>query len=578
MHKKKLFFTCGLNKKISLLIALVAVISSFIFFPYGPKRALAAATAEKPENVSRGIVEENNPALGYITLYSKNKAGGGQAYSLKVYGYLDPNSVEVFKNHKKAGIENVEAGDTAFVKTDGDGNVLAISAVSNYTVRYGRIVSRSSSRLVVEYDDGAQQALALSGSVFVVENSRVVGINHLQDGDRVRLLLNITERFTHLKGITIEGNEHFVANIYKGYVTYIDEISEKLTVLNLETFDRGKWRLPERKGFTSIRMAENCTLFFEGNPIDIKTANRLLKNAEAYIAVEKDYGGGEKAVIVSFRNRDDMEALFDDSISHIKTGDGSFELAREYKTIKFGGGSIIVKHGRLVSGNSIAKDDLAYVAANRSYDGGGYFAGVVQINERPGSGFAGIYRGRIKRIDENRNFTVESFSEFNGTGWDYSNTPKTFNLSLSTMILDGDGIVGLRDFRGYGENSFLGRTVYVIVREGVEAMLISTAPYGICVVRGEIRELTGGSVGEEGGRLKEPECVVLRDAKKYDPALHMWIDCGEASLNMNILKNTAILRGNSIISPSELRGKDIIRVVGNEDIGSSDAYIILVEE
>jgi len=576
MLKKKPFFICGLNKGVPLLIALAVIISGFNFLPYGIKHALAASANGKSGNVARGIVEENNTALGYITLYSKNRSVGGQPYSLKTYGYLDPNAIEVFKNHKKAAIEDVEAGDTAYIKTDDGGNVLAISAVSNYTVRYGRIISRSSSRIAVEYDDGTQQALALNDGVLVVENSQVAGINRLRDGDRVRLLLNITERFTHLKEITVEGGGYFIANIYKGSVAYIDEMSRKLTVLNLEAFDRGRWRMPERKGFTSIKMAENCALFFEERPVDIKTANKLLKNAEAYIAAEKDYGNGEKAVVVSFRERDDPEVLFDDSISNIRAGDGSFELAREYKTIKYGGGSIIVKYGRLVSGNSISKDDLAYVAANRSYDSGGYFAGVVQIKERSGPGFAGIYRGRIKQINENRDFMVESFSEFNGTGWEYCNTPKTFGLGPNTMILDGDGIVGLRDFRGYGENSFIGRTVYVAVQEGIEAMLISTAPYGIYMVRGEIRGLSGGSVGEEGGRLEEPDGIVLRDAKKYDQTSHMWTDCGETSLN--ILKNTAVLRNNSIVSPSELREGDIIRAIGKEDGGSSDAYIILVEE
>jgi len=66
----------------------------------------------------------------------------------------------------------------------------------------------------------------------------------LKDGDRVKLLLNITDKATTLKKLTVEGDEHFIANIYRGIVASVDDISKKLLLQHLKclTTENGKER------------------------------------------------------------------------------------------------------------------------------------------------------------------------------------------------------------------------------------------------------------------------------------------------------------------------------------------------
>ena len=68
-----------------------------------------------------------------------------------------------------------------------------------------------------------------------------------------------------------------------------------------------------------------------------------------------------------------------------------------------------MKYGRLVTGNSLSYDDKVYMTLNRDHSSGNYYASVVNVEE-PQNDTLMIYRGRIRDINQSRDFTVESFS------------------------------------------------------------------------------------------------------------------------------------------------------------------------
>ena len=540
----------------------------------------------KDKGVVSGIVEDNNPQLGYITLYNeKGMNAGGQPQDsfeqLQTYNYLNPKDIGILKNGKKAGIEDVEGGDSVYLKLDDKGNIEVISAVDNYIVKFGKVISKRPLTLSVRYDDGTYQVLDANRDINVIFDRKVAGYEDLKDGDRVKLLLNITDSFTKLKQITIEGDEHFITSIYKGTVAGIDNISGKLILQNLEVLKNGKWVRTEQKGFTTMSVSEDNTMYSNSGRIDEQTANKFLKDNEAYIAVEKDYGGNERAVIVSFRNAKDSEApVFDDSIASNSMGiKGEFSIEKEYKNLGYNEGTIIIKDSRLVSGNSIVEKDQAYIVANRSYDNGNYYASVVEINERSDPDFIRIYRGRISDINENSDFTVESFSELKGLEWEYYNTPKTFKINYDTRVLDDNGVVGQRDFTDYDDSDFVDRPVYILA-DGINAVLINTAPYGNINAKGEIIEIIGENIVEDTaeqeatGQEMMTE-VKLVNARIYDIAAHMWVDSDDIILN--ILRNSIVLKNNKVAEPSELEKGDSIRVIKRDNTAAGDAYIIFAE-
>jgi len=534
----------------------------------------------KEQGVVNGIVEENNPHLGYITLYNDSNLDYRTSplekiNFIKTYSYQNPKEIKVLKNGREGDIEDIEPGDSAYIKLDDDGDIEIISAVDNYMAKYGKIISKRQGSIVVMYDEGIRQILEIDNPLIVL-NKRVADYDALKEGDRVKLILNITDRFTQVKQITIDGSGLYISNIYKGIVDGLDEVTGRLVLRNLEVFQNGKWNRTGQKGFYSMELDSESTFVYNDKNIYKDDVKRLFKDREAYIAAREDYGKKEKAVIVSFRNSNDREAaVFDDTI--LRSTSEGFVLEKEYKNIKYNKGTIIIKDNRLVSANSVTKDDAAYIIASRGYEDGEYYAGIVAINDRFNPDFIDIYRGRIASIERNTSVTVESFSRFDGLNWEFFNTPKTFLITYDTKIVDDTGIIGQRNFLDFGESSFKDRTVYILA-DGTDAVLITTAPYGNVNVKGEIYQIVADrTVNEEGEELgvQQVHGFTLIDAKEYNPSTFMWEDTKDRIININILNNSIILKNNTVAKASDLKTGDRVRVLKRED--SEEGYIIFAE-
>lgn len=529
--------------------------------------------------IVKGIVEENNPKLGYISLYNEDGTGGvpagGKDISYRTFNYVNQAAVEVLRNHEKASIEDIEPGDTVFMKLDARGNLVSVSAIENYVVQYGKIISVQPQALSVKLDDGSYRVLTPAQNIWVLSGRKVVDYANLKDGDYVRLTLQTTPSLTRVKEIVIQGDEHFITTIYKGTVSDMNTLSDKLVVQNLEMFDRGRWTVADQKAFASLPLAGEYSIYVNDRRVSLAEARKYLTGTQAYIAVEKDMGGNEKAVMISFRDEERKEQIYDDSIGKVTAGAGSFTLNQNYNTIYYGEGTIIVKHGRLVSGVSISGRDEAYVVANRDSGSGKFQAGVLQIDEKMPQGTWEVYRGRIKQVNEGRDFTVESFAKLDGIQWKFTNTPKTFNLMYDTLIVDTAGVVNTRDFNDYGATGYKSKVVYIL-SDGIDAKVVSTAPYGTANIKGSIYSVEGGSYDDDGKVINEPTTLRLTDAVYYDTASYMWKSSAEMTLQL--LKNTVILKGDKLLRPSELHKSDTLRVIKVDTAASGDAYLIFVEK
>jgi hypothetical protein len=515
-------------------------------------------------NIVKGIVEENNPDLGYITLYNEDGSGVGssESASLRTYNYVDLNKTTIYRNHKVIEADEIQTGDTAYIKLDNEGDISSISAVDNYTVRYGRIVSKLPSEITVKYDDGTEQLLDTDSNVIVVRDKLLVGLKALKDGDRVRLLLNDNGKSTDLKEITIEGDEHYISNIYKGTVTMINDISDKISIMNLKVFNKGKWELTDRKGLSTVPLADNFSIYSGDTVLDIDNVNKLLRSNEAYIAVEKNYGGEEEAVLLSFRDSTDtVVPTCSGSITGAVSGSGGFTLSKENQKVSYSNGSIVVKYGRLVSGNSLADDDAAWLALDRDYSSGEYKASVVKVDEPQTTSGLTVYRGRISAVNENSDFTLESFSQLNGTDWNYSNTPKTFNITSNTRMLTSDGVLNVRDFKGYGSDSYIDRVVYVVA-DGTNAVLVSTASYGSSSIKGTVYAVDDTELD-------------LRNVQVYSPTAYTWSGSAEAAVGLPA--NSIVIKNGAVISTSDILKGDSVRIIKKDTTAAGDAYIIYVE-
>jgi len=104
---------------------------------------------------------------------------------IKIYNYSNPEEVTVYKNHVPAKLEDVESGDSVYIKLDQNGAIEMISAVDNYVVKYGKIISVRPGLINVAYDDGTQQILSVDENVPIVQDNKLMDFDALKDGDRV---------------------------------------------------------------------------------------------------------------------------------------------------------------------------------------------------------------------------------------------------------------------------------------------------------------------------------------------------------------------------------------------------------
>jgi hypothetical protein len=541
-----------------------------------PAEAFIYENQEK--GIVMGIVEDNNPYLGYITLYLPDGSGVSpekymEMIKLRTYNYKNPNEIEVYKNHERARVEEIEPGDSVYMKLDEYGEIVSISAVDNYIVKYAKVITKNNGFFTVQYDDGTQQILDINAGTPVFADKRTVGVQDIKDGERVRLLLHVTPQFTRVKEIVLEGKEHIITNIYKGKISNVNAVLGSITVYNTEVLKNGVWTRVEKAGVLNIELAKDVSIYSGEEKIGLSDAANKYKGAEAYFAVTESYGGVEQAVLLTYRNRYDAEDYpYDDLILSV-SGRSGMLLERENKFVELLPSTIVVKDGRLVSGFSISPEDAAFIIANRSSKDGSYYAGVVCVENRLDSATFQVYRGRIKDINPSRSFTVESFSTLGSTGWQYANTPRTFNITFDTRILDDEGVISQRDFTGYGDNSFLNRTVYIVAVD-INAVLVSTAPYGYFIAIGEVYEYleNGDGQGDQGnGRPVLKIC----NSKIYSPSDYLWVNKGD--MQINILKNTVIIKGDKIINASDLKKGDRVRVIKKDESVTGDGYVIIVE-
>jgi len=527
---------------------------------------------ERELGLAAGIVEENNPQLGYLTLYNVDGSGKTplELSALRTFNYSDPNSVQVYKNHQRAALEDIEPGDTVFVRIDETGAVSSISSVDNYTVRYGKVVSKKLSSITVETDKGILQYN--TDGVNVIKDGRLSKISQLKDGDRVKLLINEAPNLTRLKEITIESGDKLVANIYKGKFNSYNSLSNQILLSDPWVLRKGVWVKDEVEPMKSLRLGDNFAAYYGGTAQPVKDMNKYLPGAVVYLVSERDYGNNENIVMANFTN--DLEVPYNDKV--YTAGTNRFTLQQALTSITYDRGTIVVKDGRLVQGSSVAANDYAYVVANRDSASGALVAGVVSVEQRAGTEAVQLYRGRITAIDPYKNVTLQSYSRLNGVNWEYANTPITFTLSADTRITDTDGIVGQGDFiSSNSADTFRDRTIYIL-SNGTNAVEISTAPYGNVNVTGELVMASGGTVDEEGNLVSQPTALELKNCRYYNSSSNIYVSIADSKVNL--LANSLVIKNNVRINPSELKKGDKLRILKKDSTTTGDAYIVIVEE
>ena len=546
-----------------VLILTIAVLSTYGSGNYIFAQTYAPGQTEEDGLIS-GVVKENNPSLGYITLYFEDGSGMNPDTTDRLitlrsftYGY----DIPVLRDGYEVSVDDIQPGDMAFIKLDREGYIEKISTKSYYTSVYGTVHLKGAAWLILKKDDGSFVNYTLSGTIPIYKNNRPCTISEIVVGDRIRVLAQTNGPNIHIAGIDIEKQTRPIGGIYRGKIEFFDSINTSLAVSGVQEFINGRWEYTPGIGIQNFKYSS-----------EYKELPPKRFGGTVYFATKKEYDGIDKIVKASFRTLSGYSKTTRDNLLSMTDG-GILYLENSSDIISFDKNTIAIKDGRLVDISALNTLDPLKISMEKSLYDTKYIASVIVSESIVQYGLV-LYRGRIKNVDPLKSITVESFVELDGVSWRFTNTPKTFDIDLSvSRLIETDGVGNMR----YLDSSYVNQSVY-IVAEGSKIVLMSTAPYVDEPVRGRVASITrSNSEDNDEGDNDNTEIIIpsvlgLTEVKIYDES-HVW-DVSP-NLNITIPYNSIVIKNGRVGDISLIKPGDEVRIMRHSQSG--EGIIVLCQ-
>ncbi len=539
------------------------------------------------EEEIQGVVLENNPDFGYLTIVDNNRQKKTYNYYsndiiVEKQGYYGDDYIgyydEMFQSNLYDGrdtvISNIEAGDLVFLKTfeDDPTTIESISASVNYIMRYGKIVSFVDnvdfSTIVVEYENGATDSFNISNNMIIVKEGRLISPYELRDGDYIKFLVNYAVSapgvYTEsMKELFVEGDARHISTVYKGSFAGADLAKQTLSLKDAQDLTTTSWANYSQLEELSIR--NGLEIYYNNNRVDLTFLNNYAKysDAIAYVALEKSYGGDVVKKISLFDGRDLL--LDRDFISTVDGNDIS--LSDSSSSFEVQDSSIVIRDGRLVDINSILPQDYAHVSTNKG------IATIVNITEPINNEQITLQRARVFSVDEGQSFKVSSISTYDNSSWNYSPVQKEYTIDYDTIFINETGEVRpIEEIIDYSDSTVF-ETAYNIFSEGTKTLLIASQPY--------IKEELKGTVYDIQG-----ENIFLKDVTYRDSETKTWTTVSYENnyLTVALAPNKVIVKNSEFINTNGISIGDNIRILTDtlntpvEPGTTVDGYVAYIEE
>ena len=529
----------------------------------------------------RGIVIDNNPAFGYITIidnnaniqtrfYNQNDMNVQRMghYQTGGAGYIAQMFPHFAFNPLATRIDAIQPGDIVFMRFDpNDPMVITdISAAVHPVVRHGLVRgvnhSLGTTSVLLQFDNGQTSWFDIGEHVFVTEAGRVVPNSTIQTGDRVRMLLNqvvlspghVVESILE---VALEAPGHHIGTILTGHLAGINNMQNQLMLQNSRPLTGTGWGSHTQIQNLNLNR-QNIEFYHEGQRITQDHAARFLARTDlnTYVALDQSPAGD---AIRQITFRDGRDELLNPETVISTNGTGGFMIGSIPGVIDTDAGTIVRRNGRQVSGNDIEAGDLVRVSLN-----GGNNAAVVDILDQPGVAAVSMARVRILDVNEGHSFTVQSMATLQGHEWMFTPVERVFTITPNTLFLDENGWVNPTSFIGFTADSVIDET-FTVVYDGTTATHVIRAPYANRVVRGQV-------VDSGSGFLRNAQYL-------YNPTLdpaYQWraLSNVDTTMNISIPQNSIIIRGNEIIQANQLQAGDQIRALthGFPEPGDEERY------
>ena len=162
-----------------------------------------------------------------------------------------------------------------------------------------------------------------------------------------------------------------------------------------------------------------------------------------------------------------------------------------------------------------------------------------------------------------------------GVSWEFTNTPKTFDIDLSvSRLVENDGIGNMRSL----DAAYINQSVYIIA-EGSKVLLMSTAPYVDKPVRGRVAGITKDNSensdenDNEGTETITSSVLNLTEASVYDDESYVWD--ASPNLSLTIPFNSIIIKNGQIGTIFSIKPGDEVRIMRHNQSG--EGIIVLCQ-
>ncbi|MCQ2979428.1 MAG: S-layer homology domain-containing protein [Clostridia bacterium] len=534
----------------------------------------------------RGVVKEINTHEKTITIYDDKANIVTKKYNVDTQvekqeyyesqdevGYIDEVFKEYMFDKMDSSVDNIDVGDTVYLRFNQDGSIKKIDVGTNYGVKYGKVVQINyqgieGTSLVIKYDDESSDTLELDKDVIVKKNGIRQTVSSLVIGDYVRLLynrgvINVNNVKESVKQINISNVDEQITDILKGNLEYVDKYQGRMNFSNVERLEPTGWI--DFMNVKSLKIAKDCLYYDEDKRVSLDYINEhMIKYGTAYIAIGKNLGEDEIVKITFRASRETV--LSEDNVNYAK-GNGEFKLMASNDSYTAGEGTIIRRYGRMVDKEAITVPDLAKVILNGKYN-----AAIIDIKEELSNEAIGVYRAKIKSITDRQSFEVYSFSKLLDMKWSYMNLDRNFVINSNTEIYQGGQRIMYYDFIDYTEASQIDN-IYTVIADGDEALLLTDIPYTKQGVTGTIYKIEGNTLW-------------LKDAVSYNLDSSSWEEISQSDRTLGVTPDASavIIKNNEIVDDSIFKVGDKIRAMGIDDgyqikksNGTYNGYIIFVE-
>ncbi|MCL1844726.1 MAG: S-layer homology domain-containing protein, partial [Defluviitaleaceae bacterium] len=549
----------------------------------------------------RGLVIDNNPLFGYITILDANREEQSFTYNpaqLVVHrrqffdardtiGGIHEMFPSVRSHPRTVDAEDVIPGDIVVFRVADDDpfRIIELSASENIISRYGRVLEIRDHGgyfdMLLEFESGQSAWYTFVDGILVLENGRPVNANRIQLGDWARIIVNQAivapgVMMESVREIALDGGGHHINSVITGRLAGFNAAQNTLQIEHARRLTPAGWS--NHSPLASFNIGGNNVRYFhDGRQVTLAHINRYLQRSDAivYLALENHFAG-ERAIMVSVRTGRD-ELFRAGEVLH--AANNAFSMLEIPGDIATDAGTIVVRNGRLVEQQHIFAPDWARVAMN-----GPSTAAVVDIGSRPDTSGVQIVRARVARVWPFEGFRAETISLFDGFRWHFTPIAREFTIDHDTLFIGPGGVTSIDNFLGYTTDTVIG-DVFNVVVEGGRAVRVIDAPFtqpippvatapGHLTVRGVIYSTSGG-------------VHQLRDLTVYNPRTGEWspVSAVNSTGVVTTHPNTIVVDRNEVIAANRLQvGQQITAfssvgrdMVDHEPGMEISAFIVQVE-